>query len=152
MFHVSLLEPYNERDGVPRNPGPEIVDGQKEYFVEEILHRESIDGVDHFLTKWFGWGPEHDTWEPEEHVKGTDAFDEFLRNEKTQAKSRRPLRRRDVESVVQHHTLSTLFFNGFIETIAHDTAQPESKPLTAGWTFNIPVPPINFFYYYYSGR
>ena len=91
VFHISLLKPYNKCEGVPHNPEPEIVDGQEEYLVEEILHREKIDGSDHFLTKWFGWGPEHETWEPEEHVKDTDVFDEFLHNEKAEVTSRQPL-------------------------------------------------------------
>ena len=84
VFHISLLEPYNEWEGVPRALGPEIVNGEDEWLVEEILARKSIKGIDMFLTRWYSWGPEHNTWEPEEHVGDMTAFADFIHNEKLQ--------------------------------------------------------------------
>ena len=77
VFHVSLLEPYKQQEGVPIAPSSEIVDGEEEWFVEEILSRKCVKGNDMYLTKWFGWDHSHNTWELREHVEETDTFFEF---------------------------------------------------------------------------
>ncbi|EDN09133.1 predicted protein [Histoplasma mississippiense (nom. inval.)] len=41
VFHVSLLEPYNRRNGALPEPGPELVDGEEEYQVEEIFENDN---------------------------------------------------------------------------------------------------------------
>lgn len=35
-------------------------------------------GKREFLVHWSKWGPEHDTWEPEEHLNCQDLIDKFL--------------------------------------------------------------------------
>jgi len=37
------------------------------YEVEEIKEEDSVGGRG-FLIRWLGWGPAHDSWEPEEHL------------------------------------------------------------------------------------
>ena len=70
VFHVSLLKPYKS-DGTVQPPPPHyIMDGEQEYEVEEILAHRLQRGKlkQEFLIKWLGYGPEHNTWEPEGNV------------------------------------------------------------------------------------
>ena len=72
VFHVSLLKAYR-RDGRVQPPLPPIeVDGELEFEVEAILeHRDLRRGGRtrrEYLIKWLGYGPEHNTWEPERNV------------------------------------------------------------------------------------
>ena len=69
VFHVSLLKPYSW-DGRTQPPPPTIYeDGIPEYEVERILdHRDVKRGRTkrrEFLVSWQGYGPEHNSWEPE---------------------------------------------------------------------------------------
>ena len=66
VFHVSLLKPYHE-DGTHQPPPVTILlDGEQEFEVEQVLdHRQEGKRSKSFLVRWTGYGPEHDTWEPE---------------------------------------------------------------------------------------
>jgi hypothetical protein len=69
VFHVSLLHPYTS-DGAVQPPSPIYFQDNAPYYeVEEVLnHREVRSGkrrVKKFLIKWAGYGPEHNTWEPQ---------------------------------------------------------------------------------------
>ncbi|CAI7872685.1 unnamed protein product [Closterium sp. NIES-54] len=70
----------NKRDcGTPEGkyvPPPTIVLGEELYYEVErvLLHRDRQRGrktVRGFLIKWKGYGPEHNSWEPEEHLTDT---------------------------------------------------------------------------------
>ncbi|CAI7770301.1 unnamed protein product [Closterium sp. NIES-53] len=57
-------------------PPPTIVLGEELYYEVErvLLHRDRQRGrktVREFLIKWKGYGPEHNSWEPEEHLTDT---------------------------------------------------------------------------------
>ena len=73
-FHVSLLKPYQASGRVQPPPPPVIVDdeGGQWFSLESIRdHRITKRGrrqVRQYLVRWAGYGPEHDTWEPEENV------------------------------------------------------------------------------------
>ena len=75
VFHVSLLNAYRSDGSVHPPPPPTLVDGELEYEVERILlHRDKhpVRGYKikrEFLIKWLGYGPEHNTWEPEANLK-----------------------------------------------------------------------------------
>ena len=71
MFHLSLLEPYRSDGRVQPPPPPIELEGVLEYEVETILgHR--FRGRRHprasYLIAWKGYGPEHNSWEPERNV------------------------------------------------------------------------------------
>jgi hypothetical protein len=61
-----------------------------------VFDVESILGTRHhptthekqFYVKWEGYGQESATWEPEENVRGTTAFAEFVAAQKAQRSSR----------------------------------------------------------------
>jgi hypothetical protein len=69
VFHVSLLYPYKS-DGTTVPPPPIYFQENAAYYeVEEVLaHKEVKSGkrlVKKYLVKWAGYGPEHNTWEPQ---------------------------------------------------------------------------------------
>jgi hypothetical protein len=71
VFHVSLLEPYRSDGRVQPPPPPIELEGAPEYEVDSILdHR--FRGRCHprafYLVSWKGYGPEHNSWEPERYV------------------------------------------------------------------------------------
>lgn len=76
VFHVSLLEPYRQRDGVatPEARAPELVDGEEEWEVEAILDSALRKGRKYFLVKWTGWDNEYNQWIPEEDLEHAGAL------------------------------------------------------------------------------
>jgi hypothetical protein len=71
VFHVSLLEPYKSEGRVPPPPPPIEVEGALEYEVETI-EKHRFSGTKRpktsYLIAWKGYGPEHNSWEPEKNV------------------------------------------------------------------------------------
>ena len=47
----------------PPLPPPELIDGEEEYVVEEILNSHIFRWKLQYLVKWEGYGVEHNTWE-----------------------------------------------------------------------------------------
>ena len=72
VFHVSLLARYIAGKDYKPPPLPIVVDGALEYEVERVLmHRSRSSGrktVHDYLIKWQGYGPEHNSWEPESNL------------------------------------------------------------------------------------
>jgi hypothetical protein len=72
VFHVSLLHAYHSDGNVQPPPPLFFDDGVPHYEVEAVLkHRLVRRGKRHvkqYLIKWAGYGPEHNTWEPESHL------------------------------------------------------------------------------------
>jgi hypothetical protein len=74
VFHVSLLKPYRSDGRVQPPPPPIKLENSLEFEVERILdHRQVKRGRNRttrneFLVKWLGYGPEHNTWEPESNL------------------------------------------------------------------------------------
>lgn len=74
VFHVSLLrrfipDPILERPQ-PNHPPPEIdEEGESAYEAESILDSRYSYGKLQYLIKWKGYGPEWNSWEPENNVK-----------------------------------------------------------------------------------
>ena len=65
---------------IPPPPPPEIVDGEEEWVVEEILDSKVINRKLRYLIKWKDFGIEHNSWEPWDNVHAPDLVAEFYRN------------------------------------------------------------------------
>jgi transposase InsO family protein len=78
VFHVSLLKPYRSDGRVQPPPPPIELENSLEFEVERLLdHRQVKRGRSkslkkEFLVKWLGYGPEHNTWEPESNLTHCD--------------------------------------------------------------------------------
>jgi hypothetical protein len=76
-FNVAQLKQYRARPGGTPDfcpPALETEQGQPVYEVEAIVGHRLSSGVkpvvSHYLVRWRGWPPEHDTYEPIEAVVG----------------------------------------------------------------------------------
>ena len=75
VFHVSLLKPYSRSGNYQPPPVPYQIDGEIVYDVDHIRdHRFVRRGRSRkpkleYLVRWEGYGPEHDSWEPELHLR-----------------------------------------------------------------------------------
>eukprot|EP01045_Picozoa_sp_COSAG04_P007589 COSAG04_NODE_399_length_14959_cov_28.238730_18_plen_358_part_00 len=58
----------------------------EEYELEKIVDSKVIKGVEHFLVRWKGYGPEDDTWEPYRNVKDAAGYKAFKRRMKNRKK------------------------------------------------------------------
>src|SRR6266850_2764714 len=71
VFHGSLLLPYYETKEHGHNfpePAPDLIEGQPEWEVEEILNSRRYRRKLQYLIKWKGYSDAHNSWEPEENV------------------------------------------------------------------------------------
>ena len=88
VFHVSLLRKFDHDGRFQPLPPPELTDDDTvEYEVEKILdHRQkkirtakkAVNKTE-YLIRWAGYGPEHDSWEPEENLTNCkEKLNEYL--------------------------------------------------------------------------
>ena len=57
-----------------------IIEGQKEFEVEEILNKRTIRGKEKFLVRWKGYTVEEDTWENRKNLENMkELVEEFKR-------------------------------------------------------------------------
>jgi hypothetical protein len=82
IFHASLLTPYIEtelhRPSFPQPP-PEIVEGDPEFEVEQIVGSRRVGRKKtlQYKIRWKGYSPAHDSWEPAAQVHTPDLIKEF---------------------------------------------------------------------------
>ncbi|QRW17328.1 Retrotransposable element Tf2 protein [Rhizoctonia solani] len=79
--HVSPSQPFPER------PPPETIEGEEEYEVEQIIDSKRQRGKWFYLIKWKGYGPEDNSWEPEELLEHSQ--EEIQRFNKSRLKKAR---------------------------------------------------------------
>ncbi|KAF8761288.1 hypothetical protein RHS01_01288 [Rhizoctonia solani] len=71
----------------PERPPPETIEGEEEYEVEQIIDSKRQQGKWFYLIKWKGYGPEDNSWEPEELLENSQ--EEIQRFNKSQLKKAR---------------------------------------------------------------
>ena len=54
-----------------------VEEEEAEWEVEKIVGHKKKKGKLFYKVKWLGWGATSNTWEPEEHLEGTEALEEY---------------------------------------------------------------------------
>ena len=72
VFHATLLLPYRKNDVHGPNfptPPPDLIAGEEEYEIEQILRQRGPSSRRSFLIRWKGYLAEEDSWVPEWDLK-----------------------------------------------------------------------------------
>ena len=82
-FHASLLSPYcetNEHGANFLEPPPEVIEGEEEYEVEQVLGQCTYGcwKKKQYLIKWKGYSAAHNSWEPAENVHAPELVKRYL--------------------------------------------------------------------------
>jgi Chromo (CHRromatin Organisation MOdifier) domain len=87
VFHASLLTPYKETEEYGENftqPPPELIEGQEEYEVEQIIdsrrwgHAQKLQ----YLLRWKGYSCAHDSWQDTTEVHAPRLVKEYYARKK----------------------------------------------------------------------
>ena len=71
VFHASLLSPYRETAEHGPNfiePPPDLIEGEEEYEIAEILAHRGTARRRQYLVSWEGFSSAENTWEPESNL------------------------------------------------------------------------------------
>jgi Chromo (CHRromatin Organisation MOdifier) domain len=82
VFHASLLTPYKETEKHGPNflePPPDLIDGEEEWEVEEILGDRQYWRKKQYLVRWKGYAPAHDSWVDESELHAPDLVEAYRR-------------------------------------------------------------------------
>ena len=86
VFHASLLTPYKENDIHGPNypqPLPDLINGEEEYEVEQILKHRGCPKCHQYLIRWKGYTADEDSWQNKTDLGNTS---ELLQEYKKRAK------------------------------------------------------------------
>ena len=56
---------------------PEIIDGEEEWVIEEVLDSKMMNQKLCYLVKWEGFGMEHNSWEPWDNIHAPELVTDF---------------------------------------------------------------------------
>ena len=92
VFHTSLLTPCRENDihgpNYPKPP-PDLINGEEEYEVEQILKYQGCPKYHQYLVRWKGYAADEDLWQNKANLGNAS---ELLQEYKRRAKLLWPLR------------------------------------------------------------
>ena len=83
VFHIDLLIPYKETEAYSETytqPPPELIDGQEEYEVEEIInlrhtgHNKKLQ----YLVRWKGYPSSDNSWVDEKDMHTPELIQDYL--------------------------------------------------------------------------
>ena len=86
VFHVSLLTPYKEtalNGNKYQEPAPDLIDGQPEWEVEQLLQARRYWKQLQYLVQWKGFSKAHDSWEPASNIHADKLLTEFYKDHPT---------------------------------------------------------------------
>ena len=83
VFHMDLLTPYRETKEHGANytqPPPELIDGEEEFEVEEIIDERLYRRKRQYLVKWLGYPASDNTWVYEKDLHSPELLEEYQRS------------------------------------------------------------------------
>ena len=90
VFHASLLTPYKETSlngSKYQEPAPDLIDGQPEWEVEQILRSRRYRNQLQYQVRWKGFSEAHDSWEPATHIYADKLLQDFYKKHPTAAQN-----------------------------------------------------------------
>ena len=90
VFHASLLTPYKETSlngNRYQEPAPDLIDGQPEWEVEQVLRVRRRRNQLQYLVRWKGFSEGHDSWEPADNLRAEELIQDFYKKHPTAVKS-----------------------------------------------------------------
>ena len=86
VFHASLLTPYKENDIHGPNypqPPPDLINGEEEYEVKQILKHQGRPKRHQYLIRWKGYTADEDSWQNEADLgNASELLQEYKRRAK----------------------------------------------------------------------
>jgi hypothetical protein len=76
VFNVVSLKPFRT-DGRYQETPPVLVDGEEEFLIDHIVTHRKQGRTLAYQVNWAGYGPEHNTWEPQRVLWDTEAFGKY---------------------------------------------------------------------------
>jgi Chromo (CHRromatin Organisation MOdifier) domain len=92
-FHAKLLTPYKQTDKYGPNflePPPELLDGEPEWEVEEIMGQWQNWNKRQYLIRWKDYSPAHDSWEDESAIHTPLLIQAYQQRLEPQSAKQRP--------------------------------------------------------------
>ena len=82
VFHIDLLIPYHETEEYGETytqPPPELIDGEEEYEVEEIInsHRKGCNKKLQYLVRWKGYPSSKNSWVDKDNLHVPELLAEY---------------------------------------------------------------------------
>ena len=80
VFHAKLLHPYIKMEEYGINfqePPPNLIKGEEEWKVEQILDEHKQGQIQQYLICWKGYSSAHDSWKPITGINAPDLIIEF---------------------------------------------------------------------------
>jgi Chromo (CHRromatin Organisation MOdifier) domain len=110
VFHTSLLTPYKETEEHEDNfaqPPPELINGQEEYEVEQIMNSRRIGHAQklQYLLCWKGYSRTHDSWQDAMEVHAPELVKVY------QARKRSAVHTARIKGAIGSPPMTSLSFN-----------------------------------------
>jgi len=80
VFHVDLLTPFHETKEYSENypqPPPEVIDGEEEFEIQEIIDERTHHRKKQYLVKWLGYPASDNSWVDDRDLHAPELLQEY---------------------------------------------------------------------------
>ena len=82
VFHIDLLIPHHQTEAYRetyRQPPPELIDGEEEYEIEEIIDQRTDKRRQkkQYLVSWVGYPASENSWVDESDLHAPELLEEY---------------------------------------------------------------------------